>query len=199
MADRWEAARGSISSARSAVAARGIDTEGVESAIEPSPGESGDAVPRESAPCCEVAAAEGVQAPVFDFDILSPACPSRTVLRHVVDRWTPLVVMVLADGPSRFGELRARVGGVTPKVLTQRWPGDAHPAAGRAATGRLRADRPGPKPPGPHRRAAHLDPRPLSPDPGSPRVLRRRRILTPRRARDVSTLVSAAVSAAGDR
>ena len=40
---------------------------------------------------------------VFDFDILSPACPSRTVLRHVVDRWTPLVVTVLADGPSRFG------------------------------------------------------------------------------------------------
>ena len=84
-----------------------------------SPGESGEDVPRESAPCCEVAAAEGVQAPVFDFDILSPACPSRTVLRHVVDRWTPLVVTVLADGPSRFGELRARVGGVTPKVLTQ--------------------------------------------------------------------------------
>ena len=27
--------------------------------------------------------------------------------------------MVLADGPSRFGELRSRVGGVTPKVLTQ--------------------------------------------------------------------------------
>ncbi|OMG34454.1 HxlR family transcriptional regulator [Actinomyces naeslundii] len=51
--------------------------------------------------------------------MLSPACPSRTVLRHVVDRWTPLVVTVLADGPSRFGQLRARVGGVTPKVLTQ--------------------------------------------------------------------------------
>ena len=65
------------------------------------------------------AASLGGDAAVFDFDILSPACPSRTVLRHVVDRWTPLVVTVLADGPSRFGELRARVGGVTPKVLTQ--------------------------------------------------------------------------------
>ena len=65
------------------------------------------------------AAIRGGEVPVFDFDILSPACPSRTVLRHVVDRWTPLVVTVLADGPSRFGELRARVGGVTPKVLTQ--------------------------------------------------------------------------------
>jgi len=111
MAERREAARGGVSSARSAVAARGTDTSSVEGAMELSSGESGDTVPQESAPCCEVAAAEGVQAPVFDFDILSPACPSRTVLRHVVDRWTPLVVTVLADGPSRFGELRARVGG----------------------------------------------------------------------------------------
>lgn len=53
------------------------------------------------------------------YDILSPACPSRTVLRHVVDRWTPLVVAVLARGPHRFGELRAAVGGITPKVLTE--------------------------------------------------------------------------------
>ena len=118
MAERREAARGGVSSARS-VAARGTHTAGVEGAMELSSGESGDTVPRESAPCCEVPAGEGTRAPVFDFDILSPACPSRTVLRHVVDRWTPLVVTVLADGPSRFGELRARVGGVTPKVLTQ--------------------------------------------------------------------------------
>lgn len=57
--------------------------------------------------------------PLYGFDVLSPACPSRTVLRHVVDRWTPLVVEVLASGPHRFGELREGVGGVTPKVLTQ--------------------------------------------------------------------------------
>ena len=56
---------------------------------------------------------------LLDFDILSPTCPSRTVLRHVVDRWTPLVVAVLSEGPHRFGELRARVGGVTPNVLTE--------------------------------------------------------------------------------
>ena len=58
-------------------------------------------------------------APLNDYDILAPACPSRTVLRHVVDRWTPLVVAVLARGPHRFGELRAAVGGITPKVLTE--------------------------------------------------------------------------------
>ena len=119
MAERREAAQGGVSSARSVAAARGADTSSVEGAMELSSGESGDTVPQESAPCCEVPVGEGTQAPVFDFDILSPACPSRTVLRHVVDRWTPLVVTVLADGPSRFGELRARVGGVTPKVLTQ--------------------------------------------------------------------------------
>ena len=121
MAERREAARGGVSSARSAGtgSARGTDTAGAESAMELSSGESGEVAPRGSAPCCAAPAGEGAQAPVFDFDILSPACPSRTVLRHVVDRWTPLVVMVLADGPSRFGELRARVGGVTPKVLTQ--------------------------------------------------------------------------------
>ena len=59
------------------------------------------------------------RAPLNDYDILAPACPSRTVLRHVVDRWTPLVVAVLARGPHRFGELRAAVGGITPKVLTE--------------------------------------------------------------------------------
>ena len=57
--------------------------------------------------------------PLSDYDVLSPACPSRTVLRHVVDRWTPLVVAVLTRGAHRFGELRTAVGGVTPKVLTE--------------------------------------------------------------------------------
>nr|WP_244671438.1 helix-turn-helix domain-containing protein [Actinomyces succiniciruminis] len=57
--------------------------------------------------------------PLAAYDVLSPDCPSRTVLRHVVDRWTPLIVAVLAQRPRRFGELRQAVGGVTPKVLAQ--------------------------------------------------------------------------------
>lgn len=56
---------------------------------------------------------------LYGFDVLSPACPSRTVLRHVVDRWTPLVVAVLDGGPRRFNDLRRAVGGVTAKVLTE--------------------------------------------------------------------------------
>lgn len=58
-------------------------------------------------------------ADLYSFDVMSPACPSRSVLRHVVDRWTPLVVAVLDGGPQRFNELRRAVGGVTPKVLTE--------------------------------------------------------------------------------
>ncbi|RJF43885.1 transcriptional regulator [Actinomyces sp. 2119] len=57
--------------------------------------------------------------PLIDYDVMSPRCPSRTVLRHVVNRWSPLVIMALHDGPLRFSDLRCRVGGVTPKVLTQ--------------------------------------------------------------------------------
>ncbi len=53
------------------------------------------------------------------FDVMNPACPSRTVLRHLTDRWTPLIVSALATGALRFGELRTEVGGVTAKVLTQ--------------------------------------------------------------------------------
>lgn len=53
------------------------------------------------------------------FDVMNPACPSRTVLRHLTDRWTPLVVGALEGGPRRFGELREAIGGVTAKVLTE--------------------------------------------------------------------------------
>ena len=53
------------------------------------------------------------------YDVMAPACPSRTVLRHLTDRWTPLIVANLEDGPMRFGQLREAVGGITAKVLTQ--------------------------------------------------------------------------------
>jgi DNA-binding HxlR family transcriptional regulator len=48
-----------------------------------------------------------------------PDCPTRIVLDRVGDKWTVLVVSALAEDTLRFTELRARVGGVAPKVLTQ--------------------------------------------------------------------------------
>ena len=54
-----------------------------------------------------------------DSYVMAPPCPSRTVLRHLTDRWTPLIVANLEVGPLRFGQLREAVGGITAKVLTQ--------------------------------------------------------------------------------
>ena len=52
-------------------------------------------------------------------NVYDPDCPTRPVLDRIGDKWTVLVVLVLLDGPQRFSKLRARVGGVAPKVLTQ--------------------------------------------------------------------------------
>ncbi len=41
-------------------------------------------------------------------------------LEEVGDRWTLLIVNALLDGPARFGDLQAALGGIAPNVLTQR-------------------------------------------------------------------------------
>ena len=41
-------------------------------------------------------------------------------LATVGDRWTLMVVAALLDGPRRFGELQAQIGGIAPNVLSQR-------------------------------------------------------------------------------
>lgn len=59
--------------------------------------------------------------PIEDYppDAFAKACASRVVLDRIGDRWTVLVVVALAEGRLRFSELRNRIEGVTPKVLTQ--------------------------------------------------------------------------------
>lgn len=52
-------------------------------------------------------------------DVFSPTCPSRLVVERLGDKWTLLVLMALRTGVLRFGELREKIGAVTPKVLTQ--------------------------------------------------------------------------------
>jgi DNA-binding HxlR family transcriptional regulator len=52
-------------------------------------------------------------------NLFDPDCPTRVVLDRIGDKWTVLVVAALATGTLRFTELRARVGAVAPKVLTQ--------------------------------------------------------------------------------
>lgn len=47
-------------------------------------------------------------------------CPLARALETLGDRWTLLVVRDLLSGPKRFTDLMARLGGITPKTLTQR-------------------------------------------------------------------------------
>jgi DNA-binding HxlR family transcriptional regulator len=54
------------------------------------------------------------------WNVFDPACPTRQLLDRIADKWTVLVICALmADGPTRFGALRQRIGNVAPKVLTE--------------------------------------------------------------------------------
>lgn len=52
-------------------------------------------------------------------DVMRADCPARQILDRVADKWTVLVVLALAVGPLRFSRLRAKVEGVSQKMLTQ--------------------------------------------------------------------------------
>ena len=53
------------------------------------------------------------------YDVMAASCPSRTVLHSIGARWTLFVIVALNDGPMRFNQLKTRVQGITPKVLTE--------------------------------------------------------------------------------
>ncbi|HEX7301927.1 helix-turn-helix domain-containing protein [Lentzea sp.] len=50
--------------------------------------------------------------------VFSPDCPSRPVLDQIADKWSMMAMAVL-EKPTRFNELKRRLGGVTQRVLTQ--------------------------------------------------------------------------------
>ena len=48
-----------------------------------------------------------------------PACVAvREVLNRVGDKWSVLIVQLLADGPKRFSELRRTIEGISQRMLT---------------------------------------------------------------------------------
>jgi DNA-binding HxlR family transcriptional regulator len=47
------------------------------------------------------------------------ACPTQEVLGRLGDKWVPLVLTALRNGPRRHGELARTVAGARQKVLTQ--------------------------------------------------------------------------------
>jgi DNA-binding HxlR family transcriptional regulator len=52
-------------------------------------------------------------------DPYSADCPSRQLLDRIGDKWSVLIVIVLADGSRRYSELAARIDGISQKMLTQ--------------------------------------------------------------------------------
>jgi DNA-binding HxlR family transcriptional regulator len=46
-------------------------------------------------------------------------CPIRDVIQRIGDKWSVLVIMVLTQGPRRFGELRRAIPDISQRMLTQ--------------------------------------------------------------------------------
>jgi len=53
------------------------------------------------------------------YDVYDARCPSRAALDRIGDKWTALIIGLLAERPHRFGELRRRIDGISQKMLTQ--------------------------------------------------------------------------------
>jgi DNA-binding HxlR family transcriptional regulator len=47
------------------------------------------------------------------------ACPIRSVLDRIGDKWSVLVIMTLAEEPRRFGVLRREIPDISQRMLTQ--------------------------------------------------------------------------------
>jgi DNA-binding HxlR family transcriptional regulator len=46
-------------------------------------------------------------------------CPTRRMLDRIGDKWTTLIMALLASRPRRFAELQHTIGGISQKMLTQ--------------------------------------------------------------------------------
>ena len=52
-------------------------------------------------------------------NVFDPNCNSREVLAIITHRWTVLTLYALGRGVLRYGELKAKIGGISQKMLTQ--------------------------------------------------------------------------------
>ena len=51
-------------------------------------------------------------------DVFEPLCPTRELLDRIADKWTVLLLGMLARGPARFNALKRQIG-VSQKMLSQ--------------------------------------------------------------------------------
>ena len=59
------------------------------------------------------------QRPPLPADLFDEVCPSSLLPFRFGDKWAPMVLRCLEDGPRRYSELRVPLARVTPKSLTQ--------------------------------------------------------------------------------
>ena len=50
---------------------------------------------------------------------MNAQCLSRVVLSRIADKWTALIIHVLATGTRRYATLQREIGGISQKMLTQ--------------------------------------------------------------------------------
>src|SRR2546423_5799044 len=51
--------------------------------------------------------------------VMDAQCPSRLVLDRIADKWTALIIQLLARGTMRYAGLQREIGGISQKMLTQ--------------------------------------------------------------------------------
>jgi DNA-binding HxlR family transcriptional regulator len=51
--------------------------------------------------------------------VMDAQCPSRLVLDRIADKWTALIIQVLARGTQRYAAIQREIGGISQKMLTQ--------------------------------------------------------------------------------
>ena len=57
--------------------------------------------------------------PSSNGSVMDAQCPSRLVLDRIADKWTALIIHVLAHGTKRYAALQREIGGISQKMLTQ--------------------------------------------------------------------------------
>lgn len=55
-----------------------------------------------------------------DAEVYAGNCPTRAILDRIADKWTTLIIGILAQSERRrFNELKRMIGGISQKMLTQ--------------------------------------------------------------------------------
>jgi DNA-binding HxlR family transcriptional regulator len=52
-------------------------------------------------------------------DVFLADCPARLAVDIVANKWSVVVISALSKGPRRHGDLKALIGGISSKMLTQ--------------------------------------------------------------------------------